>query len=86
MESSSALLIGDLAGVAVFAASGGSAAVAQRPDLFGPIFVGFVAAPIFHTWGFAAVGFTRLGQRTALTMLACGGAGCSPRGLACPGR
>ena len=44
MECSSALLIGDLAGVAVFAASGGSAAVAKRLDLFGVIFVGFVAA------------------------------------------
>ena len=36
--------MGDLAGVAVFAASGGSAAVAKRLDLFGVIFVGFVAA------------------------------------------
>jgi uncharacterized membrane protein YeiH len=44
VESSPALLIGDLAGVAVFAASGGSAGVAKRLDLFGVIFVGFVAA------------------------------------------
>ncbi|MEV4413936.1 trimeric intracellular cation channel family protein [Catellatospora sp. NPDC049609] len=44
MDSSSALLIGDLAGVAVFAASGGSAAVGKRLDLFGVVFVGFVAA------------------------------------------
>ncbi|HEX6683135.1 MAG TPA: TRIC cation channel family protein [Candidatus Limnocylindrales bacterium] len=44
METTSALLIGDLAGVAVFAASGGSAAVAKRLDLFGVVFVGFVAA------------------------------------------
>ena len=39
MESSSALLVGDLAGVAVFAASGGSAGVAKRLDLFCVIFV-----------------------------------------------
>jgi uncharacterized membrane protein YeiH len=44
VDSSSALLLGDLAGVAVFAASGGSAAVAKRLDIFGVIFVGFVAA------------------------------------------
>jgi uncharacterized membrane protein YeiH len=44
VDSESALLIGDLAGVAVFAASGGSAAVAKRLDIFGVIFVGFVAA------------------------------------------
>lgn len=45
MESSSiALLVADLAGVAVFAASGGSLGVAKRLDLFGVVFVGFVAA------------------------------------------
>ncbi|GAA1634738.1 trimeric intracellular cation channel family protein [Catellatospora bangladeshensis] len=44
MDSSTALLVGDLAGVAVFAASGGSAAVGKRLDLFGVVFVGFVAA------------------------------------------
>jgi uncharacterized membrane protein YeiH len=38
------LLIADLVGVAVFAASGASAAVAKRLDLFGVVFVGFVAA------------------------------------------
>ncbi len=38
------LLLADLAGVAVFAASGGSAAVVKRLDLFGVVFVGFVAA------------------------------------------
>jgi len=38
------LLVGDLVGVAVFAASGASAAVAKRLDLFGVAFVGFVAA------------------------------------------
>jgi uncharacterized membrane protein YeiH len=38
------LLVGDLIGVAVFAASGASAAVAKRLDLFGVAFVGFVAA------------------------------------------
>jgi uncharacterized membrane protein YeiH len=32
------LLLADLAGVAVFAASGGSAAVAKRLDLFGVVF------------------------------------------------
>ncbi|HET6211871.1 MAG TPA: trimeric intracellular cation channel family protein [Micromonosporaceae bacterium] len=39
-----ALLAADLTGVAVFAASGGSAAVEKRLDLFGVAFVGFVAA------------------------------------------
>jgi uncharacterized membrane protein YeiH len=39
-----ALLIADLAGVAVFAASGASAALAKHLDLFGVVFVGFVAA------------------------------------------
>ncbi|MFF5293230.1 trimeric intracellular cation channel family protein [Paractinoplanes globisporus] len=38
------LLVGDLIGVAVFAASGASAAIAKRLDLFGVAFVGFVAA------------------------------------------
>nr|WP_230416760.1 trimeric intracellular cation channel family protein [Micromonospora tarapacensis] len=38
------MLLADLAGVAVFAASGASAAVAKRLDLFGVVFVGFVAA------------------------------------------
>jgi uncharacterized membrane protein YeiH len=38
------LLVGDLVGVAVFAASGASAAVGKRLDLFGVAFVGFVAA------------------------------------------
>ncbi|WBB70268.1 trimeric intracellular cation channel family protein [Micromonospora sp. WMMD812] len=44
MTTSTALLIADLVGVAVFAASGASAAVAKRLDLFGVVFVGFVAA------------------------------------------
>jgi uncharacterized membrane protein YeiH len=38
------LLTADLIGVAVFAASGASAAVSKRLDLFGVAFVGFVAA------------------------------------------
>jgi uncharacterized membrane protein YeiH len=38
------LLVADLIGVAVFAASGASAAVAKRLDLFGVGLVGFVAA------------------------------------------
>ncbi|RZU49610.1 putative membrane protein YeiH [Krasilnikovia cinnamomea] len=37
-------LVADLIGVAVFAASGGSAAVGKRLDLFGVAFVGFTAA------------------------------------------
>ncbi|RKN49161.1 trimeric intracellular cation channel family protein [Micromonospora endolithica] len=44
MNISTALLLADLTGVAVFAASGASAAVAKRLDLFGVVFVGFVAA------------------------------------------
>jgi hypothetical protein len=44
VSTSSALLLADLVGVAVFAASGASAAVAKRLDLFGVVFVGFVAA------------------------------------------
>jgi uncharacterized membrane protein YeiH len=43
-SSSAALLAGDLVGVAVFAASGASAGVAKRLDMFGVVFVGFVAA------------------------------------------
>jgi uncharacterized membrane protein YeiH len=38
------LLVADLVGVAVFAASGASAGIAKRLDLFGIAFVGFVAA------------------------------------------
>ncbi|MDI6103291.1 TRIC cation channel family protein [Actinoplanes sp. NEAU-A12] len=38
------LLVADLVGVAVFAASGASAGVAKRLDLFGVAFVGFAAA------------------------------------------
>ncbi|GLY04710.1 MULTISPECIES: TRIC cation channel family protein [Actinoplanes] len=38
------LLVADLIGVAVFAASGASAAVAKRLDIFGVAFVGFAAA------------------------------------------
>ena len=38
------LLVADLIGVAVFAASGASAAVVKRLDLFGVAFVGFAAA------------------------------------------
>lgn len=38
------LLVADLVGVAVFAASGASAGVAKRLDLFGVVFVGAVAA------------------------------------------
>jgi len=38
------LLVADLIGVAVFAASGASAAVAKRLDLFGVAFLGFVSA------------------------------------------
>jgi uncharacterized membrane protein YeiH len=44
VDLSAALLVADLVGVAVFAASGGSAAVAKRLDVFGVVFVGFVAA------------------------------------------
>ncbi|MEV8512464.1 TRIC cation channel family protein [Dactylosporangium sp. NPDC051484] len=38
------LLVADLVGITVFAASGATAAVAKRLDLFGVIFVGFIAA------------------------------------------
>jgi uncharacterized membrane protein YeiH len=44
VQSATALLIADLLGVAVFAASGASAGVVKRLDLFGVVFVGFVAA------------------------------------------
>ena len=44
MTSGYGLLAADLVGVAVFAASGASAAIAKRLDLFGVSFVGFVAA------------------------------------------
>jgi uncharacterized membrane protein YeiH len=44
VRSFSPLLIVDLVGVAVFAASGATAAVAKRLDLFGVVFVGFTAA------------------------------------------
>jgi uncharacterized membrane protein YeiH len=44
MSTVTALLIADLVGVAVFAASGASAALGKRLDLFGVVFVGFVAA------------------------------------------
>ncbi|MFI5491204.1 trimeric intracellular cation channel family protein [Actinoplanes sp. NPDC051859] len=44
MTGSYSLLVADLIGVAVFAASGASAAVAKRLDLFGVAFVGFLAA------------------------------------------
>ncbi|NUT35429.1 MAG: trimeric intracellular cation channel family protein [Hamadaea sp.] len=38
------LLVADLTGVAVFAVSGASAAIAKHLDAFGVVFVGFVAA------------------------------------------
>ena len=44
MTAGSILLAADLIGVAVFAASGASAAVVKRLDVFGVAFVGFVAA------------------------------------------
>ena len=44
MQSATALLLADLLGVVVFAASGASAGVVKRLDLFGVVFVGFVAA------------------------------------------
>ncbi|WP_127506667.1 trimeric intracellular cation channel family protein [Actinoplanes solisilvae] len=44
MTSGDGLLAADLIGVAVFAASGASAGIAKRLDLFGVAFVGFVAA------------------------------------------
>lgn len=44
MDAPTALFVADLVGVAVFAASGGSAAVAKRLDVFGVVFVGSVAA------------------------------------------
>jgi len=44
VDTATALFVADLVGVAVFAASGGSAAVAKRLDVFGVVFVGSVAA------------------------------------------
>jgi uncharacterized membrane protein YeiH len=44
MASLSPLLVVDLVGIAVFAASGAAAGVAKRLDLFGVVFVGFAAA------------------------------------------
>jgi uncharacterized membrane protein YeiH len=44
VETATALFVADLVGVAVFAASGGSAVVAKRLDVFGVVFVGSVAA------------------------------------------
>ncbi|WP_250001591.1 TRIC cation channel family protein [Actinoplanes sp. M2I2] len=44
MSTGDGLLVADLVGVAVFAASGASAGIAKRLDLFGLAFVGFVAA------------------------------------------
>lgn len=44
MDTATALLVADLTGVAVFAVSGASAAVAKHLDAFGVVFVGFVAA------------------------------------------
>jgi uncharacterized membrane protein YeiH len=40
VDTATALFVADLVGVAVFAASGGSAAVAKRLDVFGVVFVG----------------------------------------------
>ncbi|WP_250028286.1 trimeric intracellular cation channel family protein [Paractinoplanes maris] len=44
MTTGDGLLVADLIGVAVFAASGASAGIAKRLDLFGVAFVGFIAA------------------------------------------
>ena len=44
MDTATALLIADLIGVAVFAASGASAGVGKRLDIFGVVFLGAVAA------------------------------------------
>jgi uncharacterized membrane protein YeiH len=44
VDTSDALLVADLTGVAVFAVSGASAAIAKHLDAFGVVFVGFVAA------------------------------------------
>lgn len=44
MNAGDGLLVADVVGVAVFAASGASAGIAKRLDLFGIAFVGFVAA------------------------------------------
>lgn len=44
MDTATALLLADLVGVVVFAASGGSAAIAKHLDVFGVVFVGCAAA------------------------------------------
>jgi uncharacterized membrane protein YeiH len=44
VDPTTALLIADLVGVAVFAASGASAGVAKRLDVFGVVFIGAAAA------------------------------------------
>ena len=44
MDTTTALFLADLVGVAVFAASGASAGVVKRLDLFGVVFIGSVAA------------------------------------------
>jgi uncharacterized membrane protein YeiH len=44
VDTATALLLADLIGVAVFAASGGSAGVAKRLDVFGVVLVGCAAA------------------------------------------
>lgn len=44
MDTSDALVLADLTGVAVFAVSGASAAIAKHLDAFGVVFVGFVTA------------------------------------------
>jgi uncharacterized membrane protein YeiH len=44
VDTATALLLADLIGVAVFAASGGSAGVAKRLDVFGVVFLGCAAA------------------------------------------
>jgi uncharacterized membrane protein YeiH len=44
VNTATALLVADLVGVAVFAASGGSEGVAKRLDVFGVVFVGAAAA------------------------------------------
>ena len=44
MDTAAALFVADLIGVAVFAASGASAAIVKRLDLFGVVFIGFAAA------------------------------------------
>jgi uncharacterized membrane protein YeiH len=44
VDTTAALVVADLVGVAVFAASGASAAVVKRLDLFGVVFIGLAAA------------------------------------------